>query len=373
MKRRGDGRVFQRPGSKNYWIQYSVRGRQYREPVGPNKAKARRKLKARLKEAQSENFVPPSAESVTVGALLDALLLHAQNVGLRSWAKLRSHAQAVRTFFGGWRAIDVSPEAMERFQHDRLAAGRKPATVNRECEALRCAFRLAAERKTFPRNSVPTVPTLPVENTRQGFFEQADIEALLAHVEDANLRDFIAWGFHTGMRKGEIAKLTWAMLDTSSEPWRLTIPGSITKNAQPRVLGLGGEARTIVARRIKARRLDCSLIFHRVSKGKPGQPVVAFDRAWRNALRAAGLPEGRLFHDLRRSAVRNLIRSGVDPSVAMKVSGHKTRSMLDRYNIIAATETAAALAQTAAWLNTQETKRNVEKGQFGDSRAKSGA
>lgn len=370
MKRRGDGRVFQRLGSKSYWIQYNVRGKQYREAVGPDKAKAKRKLKARLREALSENFVPPSAESVLVGALLDALVLHAEHAGLRSWAKLRSHAKAVHAFFGGWRAIDVSAEAVERFQGGRLAAGRKPATVNRESEALRRAFRLAAERRMFPRNAIPTIPTLPVENTRQGFFDRSELEALLKHVTDADLRDFIAWGFRTGMRKGEIAKLTWEMLDTSSAPWLLTIPGSITKNAQPRVLGLAGEAQAIIARRIKARRLDCLLIFHRVSKGKPGRPVIAFDKAWRNALRDAGLPEGRLFHDLRRSAVRNLIRSGVDPSIAMKVSGHKTRSMLDRYNIIASEETAAALVQADAWLSTQPTKRNLEKGQFGDIRTR---
>ena len=58
MKRRGDGRLFQRPGSRNWWIQYNVRGKQYREAVGPNKAKAKRKLKARLKD-DSVRTVPP--------------------------------------------------------------------------------------------------------------------------------------------------------------------------------------------------------------------------------------------------------------------------------------------------------------------------
>jgi len=81
---------------------------------------------------------------------------------------------------------------------------------------------------------------------------------------------------------------------------------------------------------------------------------------WRTALRKADIAEGRLFHDLRRSAVRTLIRSGVDPTTAMKVSGHRTRSMLDRYNIIDADDTAAAFAKADAYLSTQPTSRNVE-------------
>ena len=193
-------------------------------------------------------------------------------MGQRAADKLGSYIKAVRAFFAGWRAVDVTAKAVERFQRDRLAAGRKPATVNRETEALRRAFRLAAERKMFPKGAIPTIPMLPVDNVRQGFFERPEIEALLKHIEELDVRDFIAWGFRTGMRKGEIAKLTWSMLDMSSEPWTLRIPGAITKNAQPRVLGLDGEAKAIIARRIKVRRLDCPLIFHRVSKGKPGSP-----------------------------------------------------------------------------------------------------
>ena len=84
-----------------------------------------------------------------------------------------------------------------------------------------------------------------------------------------------------------------------------------------------------------------------------------FRDLWRSAVKAAGLPPGRLFHDLRRSAVRNLIRSGVDPNIAMKVSGHKTRSMLDRYHVIEDMETAAALKRADAWLLTRPLTRNV--------------
>jgi hypothetical protein len=110
-----------------------------------------------------------------------------------------------------------------------------------------------------------------------------------------------------------------------------------------------------------------------LSKGRAGQPLKAFDKVWRKALVAAKLPPNRIFHDLRRSAVRNLIRAGVDPSVAMKISGHRTRSMLDRYNIVGEAETAAALALADRYLSAQPRARNVEEGQFGDTRVAAGA
>jgi integrase len=149
--------------------------------------------------------------------------------------------------------------------------------------------------------------------------------------------------------------------------WVLRIPASITKNRTGRTLGLEGEVRAIIERRLRARRFDCSLIFHRVCKRKPGQPITDFWDVWRAALTAAKLPDGRLFHDLRRSGVRTLIRAGVDELTAMRVSGHKTRSMLERHNIVTEQETAAALVRADAYLSTQPHERNVEEGQFGDS------
>jgi integrase len=368
---RGDGRIYKRKGSSRYWIQYSIRGRQYREPGGKTPAAARKKLRQRLREAGTERFGGPAAERVTVDQLADALLVHMKNQGKTSIDKVRSHLKPVRTFFAGRPAMDVTTAALERYQRERLDARKATATVNREVHALRRAFNVAAHQTPplFPKYLVPYFPSLPVDNVRSGFFERAEVAALLGRVEDADLRDFIEWGFRTGMRKGEIARLTWDMLDRSGSPWVLRIPGAITKNRTGRTLGLEGEVRGIIERRLRSRRFDCPLIFHRVSKGRAGSPVDDFSRAWRNALKAAGLAEGRLFHDLRRSAVRTLIRAGVDESTAMKVSGHKTRSMLLRYNIVTERETADALLRADANLSTQPLERNVEKGHFGHSGA----
>ena len=78
-------------------------------------------------------------------------------------------------------------------------------------------------------------------------------------------------------------------------------------------------------------------MFHR-----NGVPITAFTKAWRTACLKAGCP-GRIPHDLRRTAIRNLVRAGVPDRVAMHMSGHKTRSVFERYNIVSETDFADAV------------------------------
>ena len=114
------------------------------------------------------------------------------------------------------------------------------------------------------------------------------------------------------------------------------VPRAPVAGRKARALVLAGAMRTVIERRLPARRLDCPLIFHR-----DGRPLKDFRRPWRDACQAAGVP-GKLFHDLRRTGVRNLVRSGATESVAMRISGHTTTSMFRRYNITTEADLQAA-------------------------------
>ncbi len=114
-------------------------------------------------------------------------------------------------------------------------------------------------------------------------------------------------------------------------------PGT-TKNNEARNLPLTAELYETLAmqRSIRDTKFPaCPWVFF----NEAGRKIGRFQRSWKTACAAAGLAaaEGepdRLFHDLRRSGVRNLIRAGVPESVAMRISGHKTRSVFERYNIV---------------------------------------
>ena len=178
------------------------------------------------------------------------------------------------------------------------------------------------------------------------------------------LKDYARFGYLTGWRLSEISSLSWVNLDIEAHMMRLRHAES--KNGEARKIPLEGELLEIFQRRWAARSFEgehgetvlSELVFHR-----KGRPVKRFNRAWKTACENAGLKAGRkvdggmIFHDLRRSAARNIRRAGVSEEIAMKITGHKTSSMFRRYNITNEADLKKAVKKTQEYVRKLPVKR----------------
>ena len=133
----------------------------------------------------------------------------------------------------------------------------------------------------------------------------------------------------------------------------LTLPSKITKNKKPRKLALVGIYREIIKRRLNARVIGCDLICHR-----GGIQLGSFKKSWASACKKAGVA-GLLFHDLRRTAVRNMVRAGIERTVARAISGHRTEAVFERYNITDEEDLKDAALKTEAYVSTLHSKSKI--------------
>jgi len=251
---------------------------------------------------------------------------------------------------------NLSDDAVDRYIRERLKAGARPATVNRETQLLGQAVRPFFARLGLPALTIRHQSE--AGNVRQGFFERSDFENVVKALPE-DLRDAARFGYVTGWRRGEIESLRWADVDHDAGVIRLRPEAA--KNGRGRMLALDDELAALIGRRWAARQVPgpggttrvADLVFHR-----NGEPLGDFRTSWATACEAAGV-EGRLFHDLRRTAVRNMVRAGVPECVAMEVSGHRTRSVFDRYNIVSEADLRAAMQRTTAYVGRLPVEANV--------------
>jgi integrase len=145
------------------------------------------------------------------------------------------------------------------------------------------------------------------------------------------LKGFVTFAYKVGWRVSEIQGLTWSQVDLNHGIVRLEV--GETKNAEGRTVYLDDELRQLFEAQYEARKRQKKLVPY-VFPNKEGDGKIGdFRGAWKAACKKAGIGK-RIFHDFRRTAVRNMIRAGIPERVAMMISGHKTRSVFDRYNIV---------------------------------------
>jgi integrase len=348
-----------------WWIRYYKDGKHIEESTrSTEEADADKLLIRRYAEIQAGTYQSQFSAQIKVADILDMLLddyrANEQNV---AWAEsvINNH---VRPHFGTIPLSKFnrrSASLIRAYMVDRQKKGAASASINRERALLRRSFSVALAMKEIDR--IPAFPPRFKENNvRQGFFEE-EIYRQMREALSPSKRPILDCGYYSLCRKREIESLQWTQVDLIASEVRLE-PG--TTKADRLGNGDGPQGRTIPLRK----NLYQMLLAQREIRDQkfPSCPWVFFNydtgqrerigrEAWVRACIQLGWAtkkqtteeENRsyqlskdpihlyrptvLFHDLRRTGVRNVTRAGVPEKIVMLWSGHRTRAVFDRYNI----------------------------------------
>ncbi|MEP7366186.1 MAG: site-specific integrase [Acidobacteriota bacterium] len=326
-----------------------------------NKKDAEAALTDLMKE-RNAGTIRVGAENRLIGGLLDDLLrdyrLNGKSI---EWCEIVVETH-LRHEFGDVPISKFSSSLVNRYIEQRKAKGRANSTINRELALLRRSFSLGAQQDPPKVSRLPRIVTLKEDNVRKGFFEH-DAYIALRDALPEELRLLLTFAYFTGCRKGELLPILWEQIDLDEGIARLE--AGETKNDEPRIIPLAPELITALRfewERREAEYPDSPWVFSRA-----GAPIRTFRRSWEKACKAAGLWDdaadcpSKLFHDLRRTGVRNLVRSGTPESVAQRISGHKTRAVFERYNIVTETDLRAAAKRLGGYLDDKTKALETEK------------
>jgi len=367
----GSGSIYRIGDGRVWYVAYrDASGKRVIESTkSTSRTAAERLLRKRTGARDNGLPVVPRAEQLTFERAAQLLLDNYRAKNNRSTAsverRLRLH---LRPFFAGRRmasitVADITAYIAKRKQTEFVVKHAKldkdgtvlvpevrrcptPAEVNRELATLRRMFWVAIEGGLLAQ--CPPMVMQREQNARQGFFEEADLHAICKHLA-APLRPVLITAFITGWRcRSEILPMKWSQVDL--EGGEIRLPAGVGKTGEPRTFPMTDQLRRVFEERWGEHQQMLKVgfitpfVFVRWNGTDRPKEIRSFHRAFVKARRAAGLP-GKIVHDFRRTACRNLIRAGVAERVAMQLSGHKTRSVFERYNIVNASDLRDAVAK----------------------------
>jgi integrase len=341
----------------NWWAQYYTHGKCIRENTNTaDLAEAKQFLKRREGEATKGRITKSMHRKVAYLELASLVETDYELNGSRSVKTIKVYHSHVLPYFGKMRANQIDGIDIDRYVLKRKAEGAKNSSINRELSAIKRGYSLAVQKKIVSESDRPHISMLKEDNIRQGFFEPTQFQTLIVKLPD-RLKPIARAAYITGWRKSEIIYLQWRQVDFAARYIRLE-PGT-TKNREARQFPFTDGLEVVLSEQrakadaLKKKGIITPWVFFYPIGSRAGRPIREFKRAWKTACREAGVP-GRLLHDFRRTAVRNLVRAGVPERVAMKLTGHKTRSVFDRYNIVSEGDLREAAARLGEYLRKDE-------------------
>jgi integrase len=340
------GSIYKR--SNVLWIKYSKNGKPYFESTKSDKMMVATKL-LKLREGEIAQGKIPGVcfERVKFSELAEDFLTDYRINGRKSLERAERSVELLKGFFGNCKATDINTSEIKRYIENRMNDGAASGTINRELSALKRMLNLGA-RCTPPKvDRVPFIPMLKENNVRKGFFEHEQFMALREELPDF-LRPVVTFAYKTGWRKSEVINLEWSQVDLKGGTVRLN-PGE-TKNDRGRMIYLDEELKQVLQNQASRRKRFGKICPYVFLNELGTDRLKDFRGSWDSACERAGVG-GKLFHDFRRSGVRNMVRAGVPERVAMQISGHLTRSVFERYNIVSDEDLKMAATRQELYLS----------------------
>ena len=277
--------------------------------------------------------------------------------------KWKKHLDA---YFDERDLVELDDTDVEEYIDDKLEEGLSNATVNRHVSWLHKALRLARKRK-LTKAAFEWERMDERDGIRQGFLSHEEYLAILRLLPDY-LQILWCFAYHWGLRKGELLKLRWewALPYLSDDEPIIKIPGfdtktktRITKSGDPHTLPLySEEMREFLKMALMSRNPKCPYIIQ--YRGRQlKEPKESFNKA-----RHAAKLDHVLIHDTRRTAIRNMTSAGISKRDAKQISGHKTDSVFDRYDI-AAEDGAVKTGQTMREFMAKESRKVADRQKIG--------
>jgi integrase len=327
---------------REYWISYYDQNRQYRrEKVGTSKDAALQRLRDVMTARCEGRIIRKNPDTVTLFRDLCSWYLGLPQVrAKKSFKKDREHCTKLIAEFGGKLLQQISPFMIENYRFKRLAVishrGKpiKPSTVNRELSTLKTVFNQAMRNGKAEANPVKGVKPFKENNARDRVLSPEEYTRLLDACP-THLKPIVKLAYHSGMRRGEILGLTWGQVDLREG--FIKLEGMDTKTNDPRLVPLNREL--IVMFQDMVRGLPMTPIFT-----YKGRSMTEMHRSFTTACRNAKI-EKFCFHDLRHTFVTNAFKAGVPIPHIMKITGHRSLSMFQRYNTITPEDLQAAIAK----------------------------
>jgi integrase len=316
-------------------MQYFNRGRRVRESTSRERYKDAQAVLNKKLLAIGDGPAATTPQP-TVAGLYAAIERDYVTNGRKSLSHLKglwkNHLEPV---FATIVAADLTSSQISAYIEKRRGAGAANASINRELAALKRMYKLAVKEQRL--KAVPYIGLLEERNVRKGFLRDAQYDALARETAKAGLwlRAMFEVSCTFGWRKGELTGLRVSQVDLVEGTIELH-PGE-TKNDQGRLVLMTKRIRGLLSECITGKE-SSDLVFTRGD----GSPAGNFRAAWARACQDAGVA-GLLFHDLRRTGVRNMRRRGITEKVAMRISGHRTRAVFERYNIVDASDLKQAV------------------------------